>query len=99
MFDESGVPPKTQQEHANLLVEMAEAVGSVGREQIATRLTLPQRVLLFCVASGTDWRKFGIQNPTVQLTILHGLVERENEQLVLTNQGRAILGVLIERGK
>jgi len=34
----------------------------IGRkpETIAAGLTVPERVLLFCVASGRDWRKAGV---------------------------------------
>jgi hypothetical protein len=29
-------------------------------ETIAAELTVPERVLLFCLASGTDWAKAGV---------------------------------------
>lgn len=67
-------------------------------ESIAAQLTPAQRVLLFCVASGTDWRKFGIQSPTVQLAIIKNLVERPEHQseLVVTDHGRAVLDALLK---
>jgi hypothetical protein len=39
----------------------------VGRrsETAAADLTVPERVLLFCVASGTDWQKAGITGATI----------------------------------
>jgi hypothetical protein len=70
-------------------------------EEIAAQLTPQQRVLLFCVASGRDWRKFGIQSPTLQLTILKNLIERAEHHidLVVTDLGRAVLAALLERGR
>lgn len=63
--------------------------------EIASQLSPPQRVLLFCVASGTDWGRFGIQNPTVQLTVLQRLLEWRLENLALTDRGEAVLDELI----
>lgn len=63
--------------------------------EIAAELSSPQRVLLFCVASGTDWQRFGIQNPTVQLTVLQRLLEWRLENLALTDRGEAVLNELI----
>ncbi len=63
--------------------------------EIANQLSPPQRVLLFCVASGTNWRKFGIQNPTVQLSVLQRLLEWRLENLALTDRGEAVLDELI----
>ena len=71
-------------------------------EDIAAELTPPQRVLLFCVASGTDWGRFGIQSATVQLAILRDFVERDptdETRLVVTGRGRAVLAALLARGK
>jgi hypothetical protein len=66
-------------------------------ESIAAQLSVPQRVLILCLASGTDWRKAGIRNPTVQLAIVKKLVERDEatSQLELTDQGRAVLAALL----
>jgi hypothetical protein len=63
--------------------------------EIAGQLSPPQRVLLFCVASDTDWRRFGIQKPTVQLTVLQRLLEWRLENLALTDRGEAVLDELI----
>ncbi len=65
---------------------------------IAARLTTPERVLLFCVTSGTGWHRLGIKPPTVQLAIFHRLVEQEVGQLVVTDLGRAVLDALLESG-
>ena len=45
-------------------------------EEIAAQLTPPQRVFLFCIASGTDWKKQKIEGPTVQLAVMKNLVHR-----------------------
>jgi hypothetical protein len=41
-------------------------------EQIAAELTVPERVLLFCLASDTDWVKAGVSHSIAQ----HMLVRR-----------------------
>jgi hypothetical protein len=45
---------------------------------------------------GTDWRKAGVKPATVQLAIMRNLVQRDSatSQLLLTDQGRAVLAVL-----
>ena len=66
-------------------------------ERESTNLTVPQRVLLKCLGSGTDWRKSKVKPATVQLAILKGWIERDDaNQLVLTDQGRAALAALLE---
>ena len=35
-------------------------------EMIAAELTVPERVLLFCLASGTNWVKAGVTHATAQ---------------------------------
>jgi hypothetical protein len=66
-------------------------------QSIAAILTVPQRVLLFCVASGTDHRKAGITPATVQLCVVRDLIERREApaRLVLTDKGRAVLAALL----
>ena len=71
-------------------------------EDIAAELTPPKRVLLFCVASGTDWGRFGIQSATVQLAILRDLVERDptdETHLVVTHQGARGAGSTARKGE
>ena len=66
--------------------------------EVAAKLTVPQRLLLFCAASNTDWQKVaGIHTPTVQLAIIRKLVEREEatSRLKLTEHGRAVLAELL----
>jgi hypothetical protein len=66
-------------------------------EAVAAKLNVLQRVLLFCVASNTDWRKVGIANPTVQLAIIQNLIDRAEttSRLELTEHGRAVLAALL----
>jgi hypothetical protein len=58
----------------------------------ATSLTVPERVLLFCVASGTEWQKAGITGATVTAMVVKGLVDKDTAgHLTLTDRGRAVL--------
>jgi hypothetical protein len=58
---------------------------------------VPQRVLPFCVASNTDWRKVGITSPTVQLAIIKNLIDRDETtaHLKLTDRGHTVLAALL----
>ena len=38
----------------------------------AAALSVPERVLLFCVASGTDWERAGITGTMVTATVIRG---------------------------
>jgi hypothetical protein len=65
---------------------------------IATGLTVPERVLLFCLASNTDWVKAGITYTVAQHMLIRNLVERRGAaDFVLTEQGRAVLAALLTR--
>ena len=66
-------------------------------EAVAAKLNVPQRLLLFCVASNTDWRKAGIKSPTVQLAIIKQLINRDeaSAHLELTERGHAVLAALL----
>jgi hypothetical protein len=67
-------------------------------ETIAAELTVPERVLLFCLASGTDWVKAGVTHATAQHLLVRGLVERDKASgYVLTDQGRAVLSALLKQ--
>ncbi len=67
---------------------------------LAARLSVAQRLLLFCLATNTDWRKAGIASPTVQLSIVQSLIERDERTslLRLTARGRAVLAELLGAG-
>ena len=45
-----------------------------GRDPIVSDLTVRERILLFCVASGTDWQRAGVPGETVVDMIVKGLV-------------------------
>ena len=68
-------------------------------ETIAAQLTVSERVLLFCVGSGTDWVKAGVTHARAQIMVVKNLLERDHitMRLVLTEHGRAVLSVLLSR--
>jgi hypothetical protein len=58
----------------------------------APALSIPERILLFCVASGTDWEHAGITGTTVTAMIVRGLIQRDPAgRPWLTKEGRAVL--------
>jgi hypothetical protein len=58
----------------------------------AEALSIPERLLLFCISSRTDWERAGITRATVTTTVVRGLIKRETDGgLTLTKQGRALL--------
>jgi hypothetical protein len=62
-------------------------------------LTIPERVLLFCVASGTDWEHLGITGTTVTTMVVRGMIDRDaGGGLTLRPQGRAALDALLAKG-
>jgi hypothetical protein len=66
-------------------------------DTIAAGLSVPERVLLFGLASGTDWLKAGVPTITVQHLVVRNLVDRDGTpKLVLTEQGRAVLDALLK---
>ena len=70
-------------------------------ETIAGELTVPERILLFCLASDTDWAKAGVTRPDIQHMLVRNLVERDQaaKRFVLTAQGRAVLAALLGESK
>jgi hypothetical protein len=42
---------------------------------LAPALSIPERVLLFCVASDTDWQHTGITGTTVTAMIVRGIIQ------------------------
>jgi hypothetical protein len=66
-------------------------------ETIAAELSMPERVLLFCLASGTDWLKASVSPGTVRHMLVRNLVERDKAgQLTLTDDVRAVLAALLK---
>jgi hypothetical protein len=62
----------------------------------AEALTVPERILLFCVASKTEWEWAGITGATVTTVVVKGLIQRDaGGELTLTKQGRAVLAALL----
>ena len=67
-----------------------------GASYIAADLSTPQRILLFCIASGTEWAEAGVTGATVTATVVRGLVDRDAAaRLVLTTDGRVVLNALL----
>jgi hypothetical protein len=67
-----------------------------GASTIAAELSAPERVLLFCVASGTEWPSVGIAGPAATAMMVKGLIEQNSaNELTLTKDGRAVLGALV----
>ena len=68
---------------------------------IAAALTVPERLLLFCYASGTDWQAASITHATAQHMMVRGLIERDQAatRYMLTEQGRAVLAAMLEGGR
>jgi hypothetical protein len=61
-------------------------------------LTIPERILLFCVASGTEWERAGITGSTVTNMIVRGLIQRDpTARLWLTKDGRVALHALLAK--
>jgi hypothetical protein len=62
----------------------------------AAALNIPERLLLFCIASKTEWARAGITGATATAMVVRGLIERDAAgELALTKQGRAILAALL----
>jgi hypothetical protein len=43
---------------------------------VAADLSTPERILLFCLASGTEWAEAGVTGATVTSMLVRGLVDR-----------------------
>jgi hypothetical protein len=67
-----------------------------GASTIAAELGVPERVLLFCIASGTEWARAGVTGSTATAMVVRGLVERDAaDNLALTKEGRAALDAML----
>jgi hypothetical protein len=58
---------------------------------------VPEHILLFCLASDTDWQAANTMRATAQQMTVRGLVERDRDatSYELTKQGRAALAALL----
>jgi hypothetical protein len=62
----------------------------------AAALSITERLLLFCVASNTEWQKAGIPGTTITIMIAKGLIDRDPaSELCLTKDGRAVFKALV----
>jgi hypothetical protein len=52
-------------------------VAKPSAETIAAELAVPERILLFCLASDTDWQAASITHATAQHMMVRGLIERK----------------------
>jgi hypothetical protein len=65
-------------------------------DALHSELSTPERILLFCVASGTEWERAGVTKATVTMLVVRCLIERDaGGRLVLTKKGRAALDAMI----
>ena len=65
--------------------------------QAFASLSVQERVLLFCLASGTDWERAGVTHATAQQVLVRGLIDRASTpaRFKLTPLGRAVLAALL----
>jgi hypothetical protein len=64
--------------------------------EIAAALSVRERVLLFCIASGTDWLIARITADTAVAMLLKGLLQRDaTGRLSLTDRGRDVLRTML----
>jgi hypothetical protein len=63
---------------------------------VAADLSTPERILLFCLASGTEWAEAGVTGKTETAMVVRGLIHRDAAgRLVLTSDDRAVLNALL----
>jgi hypothetical protein len=65
----------------------------------AEGLSVPERVLLFCIASDTPWHQAGVTERTVLNMVIKGMLNREGSHLSLTRQGRDAVTALLDGGQ
>ena len=64
--------------------------------EAAKALSVRERVLLFCAASGTEWLHAGVTGENVTGMVVKGLIERDTAgALTLTDRGRAVLRAML----
>jgi hypothetical protein len=67
-------------------------------QSIAAELTVPERLLLFCLATNTDWQAASITHATAQHMMVRGLIERDRAatRYALTELGHVVLAAMLE---
>jgi hypothetical protein len=80
-----------------IATECCSAVsGASNRAEVAASLPVRERMLLFCIASATDWLLARITGETVVATLEKGLVERDTTgRISLTDHGRDVLRAML----
>jgi hypothetical protein len=64
----------------------------------AAALSIPERQLLFCIASKADWKKVGITPTIVMSMVARGLIQRDIAgEFQFTKEGQAVLAALLGR--
>jgi hypothetical protein len=65
---------------------------------IAADLRAPDRIMLFCIASGTDWERGGVTHATAEHLLLRNLIDRDQSatRFKLTPLGRDVLAALLK---
>ena len=59
-------------------------------------MTVRERVLLFCAASGTDWVHAGITGAIVTSMVVKGLIVRDAVgEIAPTDRGRAVFRAMV----
>jgi hypothetical protein len=66
--------------------------------KIASDLRVPERMMLFCLASGTDWERAGVTHATAQQLLVRGLIDRHQSagRFKLLPLGRDVLAALLK---
>jgi hypothetical protein len=68
-------------------------------EKIANQLSSGQRVILACAAIGVNHDAVGITSRPIQSMVIRGLIVHKGNRYVLTETGRAVFDILLERGR
>ena len=64
--------------------------------QDISALGVRERILLFCIGSGTDWQRAGVTGEIVTALVVKGLLVRDGAgRLALTEEGRDALRALL----
>jgi hypothetical protein len=67
--------------------------------EITSELTSAQRAILACTAIGVSHTASGITDRAMQIMAVRGLIIHKGSRYVLTETGRAVFDVLLERGR